>query len=161
MVQVAWLLTDGEGGVLDEQVHVIHPEDFSIPPEASRIHGITEAYAMDVGVPLPKVIEDLNGSIGESECLVAHNIAFDEKVVGAEFHRRGVSSSLFEKERICTMKGSTEFCQLPGRRGYKWPKLSELHIKLFGEAFDGAHGALEDTRALKDCFFELRGRGVL
>ena len=34
------------------------------------------------------------------------------------------------------MQSSTNYCKLPGPYGYKWPKLSELHIKLFWVDFE-------------------------
>ena len=43
-----------------------------------------------------------------------------------------------------------------GRGGkYKWPNLSELHIKLFGNSFDEAHNAAADVEATTRCFLEL------
>ena len=50
------------------------------------------------------------------------------------------------------MQASTNYCRLPGPYGYKWPKLSELHIKLFGEDFDEAHNASADINATEKCF---------
>ena len=89
---------------------------------------------------------------------VAHNINFDNAIVGSEIYR----SELFEidefkfKPKICTMQSTTNLCQLPGMRGYKWPKLIELHQFLFEKGFEGAHDALEDVRAMVRCFFELK-----
>jgi len=54
------------------------------------------------------------------------------------------------------MQESTYFCKLPGKGGrYKWPTLTELHIKLFGTKFEDAHDALADTTACAKCFFKL------
>ncbi len=60
------------------------------------------------------------------------------------------------------MLGSMNFCKIPGRFGnYKWPTLSELHIKLFGKDFENAHDALADITATADCFWELRKQAIL
>ena len=53
--------------------------------------------------------------------------------MGAELLRKEASSSFESTKKLCTMKSSTEYCKIPGLYGYKWPTLSELHIKLFGE----------------------------
>ena len=37
------------------------------------------------------------------------------------------------------METSVDFCGLMGGYGLKWPKLSELHYKLFGFNFEAAH----------------------
>jgi DNA polymerase-3 subunit epsilon len=60
------------------------------------------------------------------------------------------------------MKQSTEFCRMPGRYGsYKWPRLSELHVKLFDTPFEGVHDAKEDVQACAKCFFELKKQGII
>jgi len=56
---------------------------------------------------------------------------------------------------------STNYCGILGEYGVKWPKLRELHIKLFGTEFDGAHDASADIAATKKCFFELKRIGIL
>jgi hypothetical protein len=52
------------------------------------------------------------------------------------------------------MRASTDYCKIPGPYGYKYPKLSELHIKLFGEDFKEAHDASADTNAPEKRFWE-------
>jgi hypothetical protein len=59
------------------------------------------------------------------------------------------------------MKASTDFCALPGSYGYKWPKLSELHMKLFDEDFEEAHDASVDITACAKCFWELKRKGII
>ena len=56
-----------------------------------------------------------------------------------------------------TMKESGEYCQISGGRGggFKWPSLTQLHEKLFGEDFDAAHNASADVEATTRCFLEL------
>lgn len=43
----------------------------------------------------------------------------------------------------------------------KWPTLTELHVKLFECEFEGAHDALDDVKAMVNCFFELKKRGII
>ncbi len=59
------------------------------------------------------------------------------------------------------MQRSTKFCAIYGPYGYKWPKLSELHYKLFGTGFDEAHNAAVDITATVKCFWELIRIGKL
>ena len=68
---------------------------------------------------------------------------------------------LHRKPQLCTMQASTDYCKIPGPYGYKWPKLSELHMKLFGEYFEEAHDAAADINATVKCFWELKRRGVM
>ena len=50
------------------------------------------------------------------------------------------------------MQSITNFCAIPGSYGYKWPKLSELHYKLFGSYFEEAHNAAVDITTTAKCF---------
>lgn len=59
------------------------------------------------------------------------------------------------------MKSTTDYCAIEGYYGYKWPKLSELHIKLFGYDFEEAHNAAADIDATAKCFWELRKRKLI
>jgi len=107
------------------------------------------------------VLDEFAEVVRVANVLVAHNVDFDEKIVGAELIRAGIANVLATKKRRCTMKESADYCRLPGRRGYKWPTLTELHEKLFGEPFGGAHGAPADAEACMRCYFRLRELGVL
>jgi len=119
MVQIAWLLYDNNGTRIDGKDFIIKPEGFSIPYNAERLHGISTEKATDEGQNLDFVLELFAGQIESADTLVAHNMSFDEKIVGAEFIRKGIKSKLFQKHRICTMKESTDYCKIPGPVGYK------------------------------------------
>jgi len=161
MVQLAWQQVDAHGHLLQDGNFIIKPHGFVIPDEVARIHGITTERALREGYDLKTVLIEFASVIDRSEILVAHNIDFDEKITGAEFIRAQVEHRLFEKKRICTMKQSTDYCRIPGKYGYKWPTLSELHIRLFENDFEEAHDASVDVSACVRCFFELKKRGII
>jgi DNA polymerase III epsilon subunit-like protein len=161
LVQLAWLLYDRSGNLLAGADHIIRPEGFSIPVSASGIHGITHERACREGSPIKNVLQEFLSLIDRSEILVAHNMRFDEAIVGAEFLRLKMPNTLLSKERICTMLKSTHFCKLDGPYGYKWPKLSELHYQLFQSGFSEAHNAAVDIQITAKCFFALQQRGVI
>ncbi|PIV57874.1 MAG: 3'-5' exonuclease [Bacteroidetes bacterium CG02_land_8_20_14_3_00_31_25] len=156
MVQIAWLVYNSDKIKVDEQQFIIKPEGYIIPKEVSKLHGITTERAISEGKDLQFVLNLFNTQIEESQFIIAHNISFDEKIVGAEFFRKKINSKLFNKPRLCTMHASTNYCKIPGNYGYKWPKLSELHIKLFGKDFEDAHNAAADIEATAKCFWKLR-----
>jgi DNA polymerase-3 subunit epsilon len=160
LVQVAWMSCDADGRPLDQQVHIVRPLGFSIPRDAERVHGISTAQALLEGSSLGEVLDAFAAALEPSSVLVAHNIAFDECVLTAEFVREGRPFSLAGKTKICTMKGSTDYCRLPGRRGYKYPSLAELYYCLFEQTLAGTHRADADVRACMECFFELQRRRV-
>jgi DNA polymerase III epsilon subunit-like protein len=107
------------------------------------------------------VLQDFQSLINQAEYLVAHNMSFDEKIVGAEFLRNRMPDGTSTKKKICTMQSTTNFCAIEGPYGYKWPKLSELHYKLFGTGFEEAHNAAVDINATAKCFWELKRLGKI
>lgn len=161
LVQLAYLLYDYNGNVISEGDYIVKPDGFSIPQEASEIHRITNERAIREGLPLFTVMEHFNQLIGQATNLVAHNMAFDEKILGAEFLRCDLSDPIPYKNRICTMQSTTDFCAIKNYYGYKWPKLAELHYKLFGFEFEEAHNAAADIHATGKCFWELRRLGLI
>jgi len=107
------------------------------------------------------VLNELATVLEEARIVIAHNLQFDENVIGAEFLRQGLKIPFHGKKRICTMVESTEYCCLPGRSGHKWPTLSELHEVLFGEYVKESHDAEADVATCAKCFFELKRRRVV
>ncbi len=161
LVQLAFLYYDSNGNKISEGDFIIKPEGFTIPKDASRIHGISTEKALKEGLPIATILQQFNALIGHANYLVAHNMSFDEKIIGAEFLRNKMPNSITAKSKICTMERSTNFCAIDGPYGYKWPKLSELHYKLFSKGFDEAHNAAVDITATARCFWELKRLGKI
>lgn len=159
LVQLAFLFFDEQGNQLEAGDFIVRPEGFSIPADAAKIHGIPNERALQEGRELRSVLQTFQSLIAEAGVLVAHNMSFDEKIVGAEFLRTGMPNSIAGKKKICTMEKTTNLCAIPGPYGYKWPKLSELHYKLFRTDFEEAHNAAVDINATARCFWELKRTG--
>ena len=161
VVQLGWVVTDMQSRELKATNHIIRPDGFVIPEVVSRIHGITTEMAMRDGVDLKVALDEIAADMSAADKLFAHNMSFDENILGAEFLRAGRANVVLQKPRGCTMQGSTDFCAIVGNYGYKWPKLQELHKELFGDPFEGGHDALVDVRACARCYFELRKLEVM
>tara|TARA_B110000046_G_scaffold164014_1_gene179297 strand:- start:663 stop:2858 length:2196 start_codon:yes stop_codon:yes gene_type:complete len=160
LVQIAWQVYNSNGDLLEEHEHVIKPVGFIISSEAIAVHKITTEKALETGVDLLTILKAFSSSVNGCGLLVAHNYSYDYNIMGSELLRNGLENSLYEKEHICTMNASTEFCKIPGPYGSKWPKLEELYDILFSESFN-AHDALDDIRATARCFWELEMRGII
>lgn len=161
MIQIAWIFCDDKGSRIGAKDYIIKPENFIISKEASKIHRITTERAIEEGTKLEVVLNEFNSLIDKAKSIIAHNISFDEKIVGAEFLRSDIQSHFQQKKKLCTMQASTNYCKIPGPYGYKWPKLSELHMKLFGVDFEEAHDASADINATEKCFWEMRKIGLI
>lgn len=161
LVQLAYLVYDHEGNLLYSANEIIKPQGFSIPTEASNVHGITTEIAHQKGSNIKDVLEIFRMQLKRCDVIVAHNMAYDEKIVGSEFIRSGLENLLDNKTRICTMMSTIDLCKIEGAYGYKWPKLEELHRYLFNRDFEGAHDALADIEATARCFWELVKKGLV
>lgn len=162
LVQIAWARYDAEGHLEDARCHIIRPEGFRIPPDSTKIHGITHAHARRAGRALGEVLDELLEALAfPGTTLVAHNLEYDRNVILAEFVRTKRAMGIVELPGICTMRETTELCQLPRPVGfgYKWPTLDELHYYCFGYSYAGAHDAAKDLEACARSFFKLLQAG--
>lgn len=159
IVQLACLLIDDTAD-WEEVAHfnlIIKPDGWTIPEEASAIHGITTERAALCGVPEIVALQVFDCLLMQSTIACAHNFSFDCFMLsrGSTIRRREL-----EKRIYCTMESMTSVCKLPGKYGFKWPKLQEAHTHCFGSEFDGAHDALADVRACARIYRWLQERKV-
>lgn len=160
VIQLAWAFYSENGSLMAHNVCLIKPDGWTIPVEKFWIeNGYSTEKNMQLGVPMRRALEMMIEYMNKSQIVIAHNMAFDHNIVGAEMLRYGVRPSN-KLERFCTMKNTTNLLKLPGPYGYKWPTLTELHQFLFGTGFEGAHDAMNDVEACAKCFFELRKRDL-
>jgi len=162
LVQIAWTHYDLRGNPEDVRSHIVRPDGFMIPADATKIHGISQARAEREGRDLGQVLEEFLEAAGAATILVAHNFDYDRHVVAGELVRTRKPLGFLELSGICTMKETTELCALPrpgGGFGLKWPTLEELHRYCFGFSYEGAHDAAADIGACARAFFKLLEAG--
>ena len=161
LVQIAWSHYDVSGNKISENNFIIKPQGFVIPSYSSTVHKISTERALQEGVDLNMALEKFVKEIKNVKFLVAHNMDFDTKIVESEFLRNNIVSNISEISKICTMRKTTNFCQIKGPYGFKWPTLAELHLKLFEEGFEDAHDASVDIMACAKCFFKLKKMKII
>jgi len=149
-------MADEQANEVVSAEYIVKPNGFIIPEDAAKVHGITTKFAGQNGVDLTTILNSLASTIASASVLIAHNIQFDEKILGAELLRAGLPNLVPTKQQKCTMQEATNYCRLPGPYGYKWPTLEELHVKLFNVPLTSAHRALADVHACARCYFELK-----
>lgn len=161
VVQLAYAVYDESGKELTKVNRIIKPQGFTIPVEASKVHGISTERALQEGIDLSTALEEFSNWANKADYLVVHNVSFDQSILGAEFIRSKLKDSIANAKKICTMQSSTDYCRIPGPYGFKWPTLQQLHMTLFGLGFGAAHNALADVEATVKCFFELKQLGEI
>lgn len=158
MIQFGYVVNDENARELDRGSFIVKPEGFAVSEKAARLNGITTERALAEGIPYDEAMKRISKLLEDTDVLVGHNVGFDINIVDAEFWRYNRTLPMENMDSVCTMKASTNFCNLPNN---KWPKLIELHQILFGKGFKGAHDALADISATRDCFWKLRELGVI
>jgi len=161
IVQIAWVYGESLETISAPQCHLIKPTGFNIARGAFDVHGISKEEADTNGVALKPVLDSFLKDVASATTVIAHNIEFDIKVVGAECVRNRISNPIRQKKMRCTMKEAAQHCGIPSKRGFKWPRLTELHKKLFNADFANVHDASSDCLACMRCFFELQKLKVM
>lgn len=165
LAQFAFMLIDDKGNELESCSTLIKPDGWEIPKEKFFIDNNMSTERCEAeGVDIFPVLRRFQDLLKQSNYKVSHNINFDNGIVGSEIVRAGITHQLFQyKKGLCTMAKTTSYCAIPfaNGRGTKWPKLEELHEKLFGMTFSGAHDALEDVRATGRCLIECINKGII
>ncbi|AFJ90766.1 DNA polymerase III subunit alpha [Blattabacterium sp. (Blaberus giganteus)] len=162
IVQISWQSHDVLGNLIEFKNFIIKPDHYDIPFNAFKIHGITNEKANKYGVDLSFVLHEFKKSFDKSLCLIGHNLEFDIKVIECEFFRKKKEIFFKNKKTLDTKEISTSYCQLRtnGKR-FKWPTLSELYQKLFGEKITNLHNASNDVKATARSFLELLRIGII
>jgi DNA polymerase III epsilon subunit-like protein len=152
------------------------PSKVQIIPEIEKLTGITRAKC-NSGVVVTEALNALYEAYIKCSKVIAHNIDFDSKMVRIELARNpgrktrhlcDLLSTGFEevnkKERYCTMVNSIELCSIVvdaiDRKGQsyqykKFPKLAELHLKLFGTIPENLHDSMVDTMVCLRCYMKM------
>lgn len=172
LVQLAGILFDlRDLRTVSTMSVIIRPNGWTIPAEATAVHGIDQATAEYLGVSLENAIMMFCDIAARADILLAHNLEFDQIVVEAAKNRVdaifGVEPTLpwqAHHQSICTKVAATPVLKLPKASnrhdGFKWPSLNECYQHFYGEDIKGAHDALTDVRACINVFIELIGAGV-
>ena len=155
VVSIAWIIANSTGKEIDREYHIIKPNGWDVPPDATKIHGISTQEATDKGIDSKIVFKALLHDASKCETIIGHNVHFDTSIIKANMLRLGFGKERFcdilsKEKRYCTMMKSTSLLRLK-----KWPKLGELHKSLFNEEMQDAHSAIGDILAVKRIYYKL------
>lgn len=128
--------------------HYVNPER-DVPPDATRIHGITGEFLKDKPI-FAEIVGDFLDFI-QNDPLVIHNAAFDMSFLNAELKRCGYESMPVDR--------AVDTVQIARKKFPGAPANLDALCKRFGIDLSGRnlHGALLDARLLADVYLELIG----
>ena len=146
IVSISWVILENDK-IIKEASYIIYPQAWSIPPESTKIHGITDSKARECGTQLKFVMEEF--MLENYDYMVAHNLNFDYNVL-VNAIKWDLHKDVFLKPGFCTMNLSKNLCKIQGQYGYKYPKLKELYFYVFKKYPEEnlLHSSLYDTKIL-------------
>jgi DNA polymerase III epsilon subunit-like protein len=183
ILQLSFVIYDLETNTIKKKYdsYVKIAESINIDPYVSNLTGITKQICHDKGKSISTILYDFYKAYKMCEGLVAHNLEFDTKMILVEVERnqanlieQGLSQCLIlfqpmhEKinniDRYCTMRKGIALCNIMFESGdqgknsrRKFPKLSELHQKLFnGEIPSNLHNSMVDVEVCLRCYLKMR-----
>lgn len=153
-------------------------DDVIIPEDSIKIHGITNEKSKKSGIPLKEVLDEFFYYLQTADKLIGHNVSFDINMVKVEILRliysEGNKISRDEKKNLkynlhyfsnlkniyCTLQESIILCNIlaidkKGNTYMKYPRLIELHEKLFDSKPNGLHNSLNDILVTLRCYMKM------
>jgi DNA polymerase-3 subunit epsilon len=153
LVEVAASLVDpARNETVAEMSRIVRPDGWTIPAATVAIHGITTHQARGRGRFVGDVLEELLVLARRADLLVAHNVAFDHRVVRIALSRFLPAEVPWWnlRPRFCTMEASRKACG----KG----KLGEAYKALCGLKHETKHQAIGDVDACRGLYFSLLQR---
>ena len=158
IVQLAASLVDMDTRAIISSMDVIvQPDGWEIPHDIIEIHGITNEYASEVGIPEPQAVAMLLSLWSDADRVrIGHNQPFDARILRIALRRYlddTIADAWKQGRALCTMRMARPIMDLP--RG-KWPNLVEAYRFFTGETLTDAHTAAADVQATMRVYFAIQ-----
>ena len=154
-------------------------DGITIPEDSTKIHGITNESSQKNGINIDVILNNFFNDFRTVDLLVGHNVSFDINMIKLELLRLIYESTPevydFEikdykynlhfltnyKSICCTLQESIDLCNIKatdkfGKEYTKFPKLLELHQKLFESTPNNLHNSFNDILVTLRCFMMLK-----
>ena len=179
IVQFSYIIYDlSLNDIVESKDYVIKvPESILISEESSKIHGITNEISSKKGILVDEVLNEFFYYLRDVDWIIGHNVSFDINMIKVELLRIIYNKKLITqqlkmykydlhfitnyKNICCTLQDSIQFCNIQaidkfGRPYLKYPKLVELHKKLFDSSPNNLHNSFNDILVTLRCFMKLK-----
>jgi len=123
-------------------------------PKAEAVHGISHGHCLKYGMDEKAALDLLQTFFVRADQRVAHNIKFDDEVIRLA-RKRHEDEESFAVEAMTDPRCTMTVVKRMGLSG----KLDDCIRHFFDEDLEGHHDAMEDVRACRRLFFELRRLG--
>lgn len=163
LIHISWILLDENYKPIEDFDCIPNDSDIIIDSKSMSKAHIDADDIQKKGSPMATILDNFSASVEKAEYIFAHNLNYNENLVGAEYVRAKKSINLFSnKNRYCLMEEGTYYCKIPTKGGkYKFPTLPELHATCFGQTYGPVGNARSDVIAAARCFIKMKKIGQL
>lgn len=175
IVQFSYIVYEDTIRVYDEIINV----SIEIPQESTNIHKITTEMSRNSSVKIEDCLLPFLEECINADLIIGHNLNFDNAMVICELERYKDSLPHDDDERenvgrmiqrflnsafYCTMQETIDYCNIvrtfnkSPKTYVKFPKLIELHDKMFGKDTLSVdlHNSLNDVLVCFRCFYKYK-----
>lgn len=179
IVQLSYVIYDVSFNEIVEQKDFIIrvPDNVEIPEESYKLHGISKQISQEKGIDIKDALSWFYFHLKNVSKLIGHNVSFDINMIKVETLRIIYNeftppqlTKMFKydfhyftnyNDIICTLQDSIKLCNIQaidkfGKPYLKYPKLVELHEKLFDTTPNNLHNSLNDILITLRCFMKLK-----
>jgi DNA polymerase III epsilon subunit-like protein len=180
IVQFSYVIYDTDlNNIVDVRDYIIKtPTHVVISEESIKLHGITKEKSTKLGLDIVDILKEFFYYLKTCDKFVGHNISFDINMLKVEllrliyadesdkpsdeitYYKKCLYFLTNYKNICCTLKDSIQLCNIEavdrfGKKYLKYPKLIELHQKLFGFDQNNLHNSLVDILVTLRCFMKI------
>jgi len=151
LIELGYIIFDKTGKDVKKYDSLVKPNNFMITN--TLIHGITHENAVQNGIDINQVLDQLAVDLKKVDGIICHNISFDMAIILSEalrLNKLELIELFSSKLHLCSMAIGKKFM-----KSDKNPKLIELYKFLFNKDFIQDHRALSDCVACLDCFLSM------
>ena len=181
IVQFSYVIYDTAlNDIVESKDAIVKIKDgITIPEDSIKIHGVTNEISQKNGINIEFILNEFFYHLRNVDLLVGHNISFDINMIKVELLRfiYETNCNILENEEkaykynlhfltnykniSCTMQSSIDLCNIKainkfGKEYIKFPKLLELHQKLFDSTPNNLHNSFNDILVTLRCFMKLK-----
>lgn len=137
---------------------IIKPNNFIIPNESIKIHGITNEEANNKGKEIKKVLRRIGKIMKECDYIIGYNVYYDINVLLSELYRKKryltikkIIKLKEEEKIICIGQISSKEIKPDGWKqkfNYQIPSQMNVYKKCFNEELINSHNAKSDVLAM-------------
>ena len=150
ILQLAYVICDTNGNIIKQVNSFVKNRLPST--ESIKIHGITLEKIKKEGKDFYLIIEELIKDISTCEIIVGHNLHYDLSTIQNDIRSYGINIIKEDKTYMLNIFENIKIVDTITLAGKKI-KLDELYLQLFNKKIIGAHNAINDVLATKECYF--------